>query len=343
MNNKKPPGSTAGIQSSQRNQGGISQAGIRRARLGRRVLWILFGLYVIIFIIFLYAPLIVTGILAFNDNDIPSFPWKGLTSDWFYNPNYGKVEVEDEDETEAAGQIGIGRTGGRVGVFNDQNLLASIKNSFYVAIAVTALSLVVGTTTALLFERNRFKGDTLLYFAMLAPLVIPGVILGVSILAFGNSIVGPLRAIFGRETVKPIVSLLRPGLFIVVLGQFAWIATMTTLIISARLRRFPMVQEDAAMDLGASRFKAITSITIPFLRPALISAGVVAFLLSFENFGTTLFLIGSDPTLPILFFSRLRFEITPQINAVSVVLILGTILFGMAALGFEKLRSSGRG
>lgn len=343
MNNKKPPGSTAGIQSSQRNQGGISQAGIRRARLGRRVLWILFGLYVIIFIIFLYAPLIVTGILAFNDNDIPSFPWKGLTSDWFYNPNYGKVEVEDEDETEAAGQIGIGRAGGRVGVFNDQNLLASIKNSFYVAIAVTALSLVVGTTTALLFERNRFKGDTLLYFAMLAPLVIPGVILGVSILAFGNSIVGPLRAIFGRETVKPIVSLLRPGLFIVVLGQFAWIATMTTLIISARLRRFPMVQEDAAMDLGASRFKAITSITIPFLRPALISGGVVAFLLSFENFGTTLFLIGSDPTLPILFFSRLRFEITPQINAVSVVLILGTILFGMAALGFEKLRSSGRG
>lgn len=341
MNNRKPPGSNAGIQSSQSRQGGISRAGIRRARLGRRALWILFGLYVIIFIIYLYAPLVVTGILAFNDNDIPSFPWKGLSLDWFYNPNYGKVEVEDE--TEAAGQIGIGRAGGRVGVFNDQDLLASIKNSFYVAIAVTALSLVVGTSTALLFERNRFKGDTLLYFVMLAPLVIPGVILGVSILAFGNSIVGPLRAIFGRETVKPIVSMLRPGLSIVVLGQFAWIATMTTLIISARLRRFPMVQEDAAMDLGASRFKAITSITIPFLRPALISAGVVAFLLSFENFGTTLFLIGSDPTLPILFFSRLRFEITPQINAVSVVLILGTILLGLAALGLGQLRSSGRG
>jgi len=341
VNNSNPPGSTAGSQSSQRKRGGISRAGIQRARLGRRALWILFGLYVIIFIIYLYAPLVVTGILAFNDNDIPSFPWKGLSLDWFYNPDYGKVEVEDE--TEAAGQIGIGRAGGRVGVFNDQDLLGSIKNSFYVAIAVTALSLVVGTTTALLFERNRFKGDTLLYFAMLAPLVIPGVILGVSILAFGNSIVGPLRAIFGRETVKPIVSLLRPGLSIVVLGQFAWIATMTTLIISARLRRFPMVQEDAAMDLGASRFKAITSITIPFLRPALISAGVVAFLLSFENFGTTLFLIGSDPTLPILFFSRLRFEITPQINAVSVVMILGTILLGMAALGMGQLRSSGRG
>jgi spermidine/putrescine transport system permease protein len=343
VNNNHSTSNSTSTRSSQRNNGGITQAGIRRARIGRRALWLLFGLYVVVFIIYLYAPLIVTGVLAFNNSDIPSFPWKGLTLDWFYNPNYGKVEVEDEDETEAAGQIGIGRTGGRVGVFNDQDLLGSIKNSFIVAVAVTALSLVVGTTTALLFERNRFKGDTLLYFAMLAPLVIPGVILGVSILVFGNSIVGPLRAIFGRETVKPIVSLLRPGLFIVVLGQFAWIATMATLIISARLRRFPMVQEDAAMDLGASRFKAITSITIPFLRPALFSAGVVAFLLSFENFGTTLFLIGSDPTLPILFFSRLRFEITPQINAVSVVLILGTILLGLAALGLEQLRSSGRG
>jgi spermidine/putrescine transport system permease protein len=338
VNNNNTRNKSGNDRPTQDNKGGVTQAGIRRARLGRRILWLFFGLYVVIFIIYLYSPLVVTGILAFNNNDIPSFPWKGLTLEWFYNPDYGKVD----DETEAAGQLGIGRAGGRAGVFNDQDLLGSIRNSFIVAVAVTALSLIVGTTTALLFERNRFRGDTLLYFAMLAPLVIPGVILGVSILAFGNSIVGPLRAIFGRETIQPVVSLLRPGLFIVVLGQFAWIATMTTLIISARLRRFPMVQEDAAMDLGANRFRAITSVTIPFLRPALISAGVVAFLLSFENFGTTLFLIGSDPTLPILFFSRLRFEITPQINAVSMVLILGTILLGGIALGLEQLRGGSR-
>jgi len=313
---------------------------VKRARFSRKALALLYGLYVVAFLVYLYSPLVVTSILAFNDRDIPSFPWKGFTLDWFYNPEY--LEGEGA-EPGAAGQIGIGRRAGRIGVFNDQDMLGAIKNSLVVAAAVTALSLLVGTTSAFLFERNRFRGGAALYFAMLAPLVIPGVILGVSILAFGNSFVGPLRDTLGQEAARPLVNLLRPGLFMVVLGQFSWIATMAALIISARLRRFPTEQEDAAMDLGANRLRAITSVTIPFLRPALISAGIVCFLLSFENFGTTLFLIGSKPTLPILFFSRLRFEVTSQINAVSLVLIVGTIVLGMSALGLGQLRGGGGG
>lgn len=232
----------------------------------------------------------------------------------------------------------MGAAGGRMGVFNDVNMMRSIKNSLIVATAVTAISLVVGTTTAFLFERQRFRGDGGLYFAMMAPLVIPGVILGVSILSFGNAMVGPIRAVLGQEGARPIVSLLRPGLFIVVLGQFSFIGTMATMIISARLRRFPIEQEQAAMDLGANRLRAIFSVTLPYLTPALISAGIVAFLMSFENFGTTLFLIGSDPTLPILFFSRLRFSVSPSINAVSVLLMFGTVVLGLSALGLGQLR-----
>lgn len=304
-------------------------AAVVRARLGRNALWLIYGLYIIAFLVYLYSPLVVTSILAFNDNDIPSFPWKGFTLDWFYNPDYQKGGVEEKG---AAGAIGIGRRTARVGLFNDTDMLDAIKNSLVVAIAVTALSLFVGTTTAFLFERHRFFGDTALYFTMLAPLVIPGVILGVSILVFANSLVGPLRDILGREMARPIVRLLRPGLFLVVLGQFSFIATLATLIISARLRRFPIEQEHAAMDLGASRLQAILSVTIPYLTPALVSAGIVCFLLSFENFGTTLFLIGSNPTLPILFFSRLRFEITPEINAVSVLLMFGTVILGLSSL-----------
>ncbi len=312
---------------------------IGRAKLGRRALWIFYGVYIVAFLIYLYAPLLVTSVLAFNDRDIPSFPWEGFTLDWFYNPDFGQ---EQGSEAGGAGGIGIGRSEGRVGVFNDNNMLRSIRNSFVVAVAVTGLSLVVGTTTAFLFERNQFKGDTALYYAMLAPLVIPGVILGVSILAFSHDVATFLENALGwllsQSSLRSLTRLLRPGLFIVTLGQFSWIATMATLIISARLRRFPQVQEDAAMDLGASRVRAIWSVTLPFLRPAFISAGIVCFLLSFENFGTTLFLIGSDPTLPILFFSRLRFEVTPEINAVSVVLIVGTILLGLSALGVGRLR-----
>lgn len=317
---------------------GISTA-VVRARLGRKVLWLVYGLYIIAFLIYLYSPLVVTSVLAFNDNDIPSFPWKGFTLDWFYNPDYLREGARTEAETEAAGQIGIGRRAGRVGVFNDKAMLGAIRTSLIVATAVTALSLFVGTTTAFLFERRRFFGDTFLYFLMLAPLVIPGVILGVSILVFANSLVGPLRDLLGREGARPIVRFLRPGLFLVVLGQFSFIATLATLIISARLRRFSIEQEQAAMDLGASRLRAIISVTIPYLRPALISAGIVSFLLSFENFGTTLFLIGSDPTLPILFFSRLRFEITPQINAVSLVLMVGTIILGLSSIAIGRSRA----
>lgn len=317
---------------------------VGRAKLTRRILWIFFGIYIAAFLIYLYAPLVVTSVLAFNDRDIPSFPWKGFTLDWFYNPDFGREQGEGPG---AAGQIGIGRAQGRVGVFNDKDMMRSIRNSFVVAVAVTGLSLVVGTTTAFLFERNRFKGDSLLYYAMLAPLVIPGVILGVSILAFGHDVASFLQDSFswlvGEKAMRSFTRLLRPGLFIVALGQFSWIATMATLIISARLRRFPRVQEDAAMDLGASRVRAIWSVTLPFLRPAFVSAGIVCFLLSFENFGTTLFLIGSDPTLPILFFSRLRFEITPEINAVSVVLIGLTIVLGLGALGLGRLRGGESG
>jgi len=289
------------------------------------------------FLVYLYAPLALTSILSFNDRDIPSFPWRGFTADWFYNPDY---EQGAEGETGAAGNIGMGASGGRMGVFNDSKMVNAIKTSLIVAVAVTALSLLVGTSTAFLFERQRFFADNVLYFIMMAPLVIPGVILGVSILSFGNSIITVLRDIFGREMIRPLATLLRPGLFIVVLGQFSWIATLATMVISARLRRFPIVQEEAAMDLGANRLRAILGVTIPYLTPALISAGIVSFLLSFENFGTTLFLIGSDPTLPILFFSRLRFSVTPEINAVSVVLMVSTVIFGGAALGLGQLRGS---
>ena len=314
-----------------------SRSAIQRSRLGKKFLWLIYALYIMGFLVYLYAPLAVTGILSFNDNNIPSFPWKDFTSDWYYNPEFESGSGDTDNE--AAGGIASGASGGTMGVFNDVNMMASIKNSFIVAVAVTALSLIIGLSTAFLFERNRFFGDSVLYFIMIAPLVVPGVILGVSILSSAHSLAVALRELFGRDLVRPITNLLRPGLFIVTLGQFAWIATLATMIISARLRRFPNVQEDAAMDLGASRLRAIFSVTIPYLMPALFSAGIVAFMLSFENFGTTLFLIGADPTLPILFFSRLRFSVTPEINAVSLVLMAGTVILGIVALGLGQLRS----
>lgn len=319
------------------NRGGAGRD-IGSGRMGRTAQRIVYPAYVLAFLVYLYAPLVVTSTLAFNDNDLPSFPWKGLTLDWFYNPDYGKVPGVEATTT---GEIGAGSTAARMGVLNDEKMLLAIKNSLLVAAGVTALSLIVGTTTSFFFERHRFRGASVLYFLMMAPLVIPGVILGVSILSFANSVMGPLETLLGRELARGISALFLPSLPMVVLGQFCFIGTLATMVISSRLRRFPTVQEDAAMDLGASRMSAVWSVTIPYLRPALASAGIVAFLTSFENFSTTLFLVGSEPTLPILFYSRLRFTTTPEINAVSVLLMVSTVLLGAIALGLGRLRSSG--
>ena len=280
-------------------------------------LLLIYSLYIIAFFGFLFIPLIVNGTLAFNDDDIPSFPWRGATHSWFYSSSEN-----------------------RIGIFNDPAMMAAILMSLKVAAFVTAISLVVGVMSAFVFIRENFRGKHLLFFAILAPLVIPGVILGISMLAFFHWVGDVAISILGPEIASPFVKLLQPGFFIVALGQFCFIGTTATLVISARLRHFPVELEEAAMDLGSSRLGAIFRITLPHLFPALTSAGALAFLLSFENFATTLFLIGAEPTLPIFLFSRLRFSITPEINAISVVLMVSTSLLGFLTIALTGGRKA---
>jgi spermidine/putrescine transport system permease protein len=227
--------------------------------------------YVVLFFIFLFAPLIITCILAFNDSDFPSLPWYGFSLDWF-----------------------IANTPERVGLFYDESNLRSIWVSFQTAFFVSLFSLIVGTMGAFLFEQEHFRFKQALYFLALTPLVIPGVILGISLLLFTNSIGTYIENNFGID-----VGILRPSFWLVVLGQFSFITTFVLLVVSARLKKFDKTLEEAALNLGANRFEVICKITLPFLRPALIGSGAVAFLMSFENFNTTLFLIGSDTTLPV--------------------------------------------
>ncbi|MCA1946021.1 MAG: ABC transporter permease subunit, partial [Desulfovibrio sp.] len=101
---------------------------------------------------------------------------------------------------------------------------------------------------------------------------------------------------------------------------------------SARLRKFDRSLEEAAMNLGASRLGVVWQITLRFLRPAIINAAAVAFLMSFENFNTTLFLVGSQPTLPINLYLQVRDGSTPVINAISLLMIAGTSLLVLGNL-----------
>ncbi len=257
-----------------------------------------YRLYIIFFYLFLFAPLLVTCVLAFNDSSFPALPWKGFSLDWFLSDG-----------------------GGRIGLLHDRSNLAAIWVSVKTALWVATLSVIVGTMGAFLFEQEEFRGKQGLYFLALAPLVIPGVILGISILLAANGAGLYLEKAFGID-----LPFLRPSFALVILGQFSFITTFVLLVVSARLKKFDLTLEEAALNLGASRIDVILHITLPFLRPAIIGAGAVAFLMSFENFNTTLFLVGSETTLPVNLYLQVRDGSTPVINAISAVLIFFTSL-----------------
>ncbi len=270
----------------------------------------LYAAYVIAFFIYLIAPLVVVAVFAFNDSLFPSLPWNGFTLDWFVN------------DTEP-----------RLGLLHDHALTKSIGTSAFVAFWVTVLAVAVGTCNAFLFEREKFPFKDLLYMLMLAPLVIPGVILGISILVFSNSIINWVDGLTGIE-----LDGLRPGLALVVGGQFAFITTIVTLVVSARLRKFDPTLEEAALNLGATRLVAVRTITLPYLKPALIGAGIVTFLMSFENFNTTLMLVGSNAPLTIEMYDRLREGSTPVLNAVSILLMIGSGVLALLSIFVQRDR-----
>jgi spermidine/putrescine transport system permease protein len=185
----------------------------------------------------------------------------------------------------------------------------------------------VGTANAFVLERTVFRGKAALSLLMLAPLVIPGVILGISILAFASRLAQAADDLFGLE-----LAFLRPGLPLVVAGQFSYIVSIATLTIAARLKRFDTTLEEAAFNLGASRTAVFTTIVLPYLRPALIGAAAISFLMSFENFNTTLMLVGSDPPLTVMMYGRMREGASPVLNAVSLFLMLGSAALALALM-----------
>jgi len=240
------------------------------------------ALYAVAFFAFLFLPLIVVAVFAFNDAPYPAPPWHGFTLDWF-----------------------LGNTGkGRVGLFGDREILGSIWTSCVVAGWVTLLAVLIGTSNAFLIERGRFL--------------------------FASRVAQFVDDTFGLDW-----DVLRPGLPLVVCGQFSYIATIATLTISARLRRFDRTLEEAALNLGASKPAVLSTIVLPYLRPALIGSAAISFLMSFADFNTTLMLVGADAPLTVTMYGRMREGASPVLNAVSLFLMLGSALlaFGIMRRG----------
>ena len=262
--------------------------------------------YLVAFFVYLALPLLVTAVFAFNDAPFPSLPWKGFTLDWYF-----------ADGSE-----------GRTGLFHDDGLLTALWVSAKIAFWVTLVSVALGCVNAVLFERIQFRGKEFLYLLMLLPLVIPGVILGVSILVFYSGMANDVSSAWGIE-----LDLFRPGITLVVMGQVTFIATLSTLVIAARLRKFDPQLEEAALNLGATPLVAWFTVTLPWLLPSIFGAAAMAFLMSFENFNTTVMLTGSDTPLTVALFNRLREGSTPVLNAVALLLVVGSALLALLVMG----------
>lgn len=257
------------------------------------------GVYFLIFFGYLIGPLVVMGFTAFNSAAFPSItPWQCFTYEWF-------------------GEL-----------MQDERILNGIKNSFIVGFGTVILSVSIGLAASLVLTQVWAKWRSTFYTIIIAPILIPGVVLGISTLVFWRQV----SDMFGG------VSLLNNGLFLTIIGQSTFIASYCMLVFVARLQRFDPGLTEAALDLGATHTQAFRKILLPFMRPAIASAAVLAFLASFENYNTTTFTFGSYPTLTIELSQMVRYGINPSISALAVIIVAITV-FGALAVEVYRRRS----
>ncbi|WP_149588875.1 ABC transporter permease [Tabrizicola flagellatus] len=251
-------------------------------------------LYMVLFLFFLLAPLVVMSGAAFNDSKLPSIvPWKGWTTVWF---------------TE---------------MVNDQRMMWAFVNTLWVALAVAVIAVIIGTASAILINSISGRVRTVLYGLMISTILIPGVVIGISTMIMWTKLGG---ALFGPDG-KPWPFI--PGLHLSVLGQVSYIAAMVMLLVLARLQSFDAGLEEAALDLGASHAQVMRRILLPHLYPAIGAGAAVAFFQSIENFNVTQFTRGGADTLTVYVFSKVRSGITPTINALAFLLICVTLVLAL--------------
>jgi spermidine/putrescine transport system permease protein len=200
----------------------------------------------------------------------------------------------------------------------DTRMWIGLLNSVLIATLVIVIALPLGLAGAFLITRLQSRFNGLLYGLMVSPLLTPGIILGISTLVFWRDL-----SISG-------------GLFTAAVAQATFIASYAMLMFMARLQRQDVALEEAAMDLGATHAQAFRRITIPFLKPTILTASVIAFLQSFENYNTTIFAIGGSHTLVTEIGSRMRFGLSPAVNVIGMIFVVLTFVFAAIYVLFRE-------
>jgi len=226
---------------------------------------------------FLYLPIVVLILYSFNREGVGGFPPRHLTLDWYRM------------------------------LASDGAILDAVVNSLLVALAAVAIALALGLPAALALDRVAFPGKALFRRLVLLPLILPGIITGLSLL---------MLAVFAS---------MKLSLLTVIIGHGTALISVGTTEISAGLQKMDRAQEEASLDLGASYWRTFWRVTLPNLRLPLVAAGLLIFTLSMDEIAVSFFLIGRDNTLPLEIWGRLRRGLTPEINAVSTIIFLVSV------------------
>ncbi len=269
----------------------------------KSVIRLALGAYLIIFFSYLLGPLVVMSLTAFNSSGFPSVsPWACFTFEWF----------------------GV--------LWDDKHIRDGIYYSVIIGIGTVVLSVSMGLAASIVLTQVWPKFRSTYYTMIIAPILIPGVVLGISTLVFWDR----AGRFLGAPEGSWINSLFHNGIFLTILGQSSFIASYAMLVFVARLQRFDPGLTEAALDLGATHTQAFRKILLPFMRPAIASASVLAFLASFENYNTTTFTIVDYKTLTTVLAQKVRLGINPSISALAFIIITLTVFAALAAEAYRR-------
>jgi len=227
---------------------------------------------------FLYLPIAILVIYSFNGAGVGGFPPRNLTLDWYR------------------------------ALFADGAIWESVRNSLMVAAGAVVIALALGIPAALALDRAQFPGKALFRRLVLLPLILPGIITGLSLLM-----------LFDQAEIK--LSLLT-----IVLGHGTALISVATTEVFAGLQKLDRAQEEASLDLGANYWQTFLRVTLPNLKLSIIGAALLIFTLSMDEIAVSFFLTGRDNTLPLEIWGRLRRGITPEINAISSVIFVFSLV-----------------
>jgi len=263
-----------------------------QASTSTSALWSL-RVFFAVLVVFLYLPIAILALFSFNSGNV-TFPLEGLTLDWYRR------------------------------FFSNPVLLGALKRSAMVASVSSVIAVSLGVLASYVLIRRRFTGKAAASALFFSPLVIPYVVFGISLLVLFTALDKLLT-----ETTGYVIGL---GLHAVVIGHVVVSLPYTILTIMPLLERLSVSLDEAARDLGASAWDTFRRVTLPLLLPALVSAFLIAFTLSFDEYAIASFLAGTEATWPVYLFAQLRVPSQlPQLVAVSSVILVASLLLVLSA------------